>query len=514
MTLLYTRFLFASAALFATLAGCGGSGGTAAPTPPVVVDNSGVRGSLIRNPPDGVLSLDTAGVQSRINQFGDFGTRLSAVAGAPACGVDILHFEYATVGAAGEQTTASGALMVPTGSAATCTGARPIVMYAHGFSEVKSTNMADTTPQAPYGTESIELAAMYAAQGWIVVAPNYAGYDTSTLTYHPHHIADQQSKDMIDALSAARKAFANLAHPVTDNGKLFLTGHSEGGYVTMATLRAMQQAGIAVTAAAPSSGQYAASVGYEAEFGTPGALDDLSGIAPNDILQYVVQFTAWQKADGDFYQTPSDIYPDAYAATMETLAPNDVPAATLIATGKLPAFVLADDEPFYPGLTAAEKAYFGSPGQSLVKTAFLQAIIADIAAHPCPVTSTTEPLACTHTNTAREAWFKNDLRTWTPAMPLLMCGGHGDSEVPFFNTQLTYAYFQSHGLAANSANVLDVDSPATANDPYTLAKAIFVEAEQAVVASGGDPTAEDTYHGVMVSLACQVAGRDFFKTFQ
>lgn len=59
---------------------------------------------------------------------------------------------------------------------------------------------------------------------------------------------------MIDALAAARKAFAKLPHPVEDNGKLFLTGYSEGGYVTMATHRAMQVAGITVTASAPQSG--------------------------------------------------------------------------------------------------------------------------------------------------------------------------------------------------------------------------------------------------------------------
>ena len=30
------------------------------------------------------------------------------------------------------------------------------------------------------------MAAVFAAQGYIVVAPNYAGYDGSTLDYHPY----------------------------------------------------------------------------------------------------------------------------------------------------------------------------------------------------------------------------------------------------------------------------------------------------------------------------------------
>src|SRR6202007_2436583 len=102
---------------------------------------------------------------------------------------------------------------------------------------------------------TVSLAALFASQGYIVVAPNYAGYDTSTLPYHPYLIADQQSKDMIDALSAARPALplASLT-TVADNGQLFITGYSQGGYVAMATHRAMQAAGTVVTGAAPMSG--------------------------------------------------------------------------------------------------------------------------------------------------------------------------------------------------------------------------------------------------------------------
>ena len=516
MTLNRPEMLIAAAILTTTLSGCGGSGDSspaAAPPPPPVIDNSGVRGSLIENPPPRVISLDPAGVTAQVAAFGALGTQLANVAGTPKCGIDVHHFEYATVGAAGEKTTASGALMVPTGSDPACSGSRPLMMYAHGSSEVHGVDMTDLTPQAPYGITSIQIAALFVAQGWIVIAPNYAGYDTSTLTYHSHHIADQESKDMIDALSAARKSFAGLQHPVTDNGKLFLTGHSEGGYVTMATVRAMQQAGIAVTAASPSSGNYAESMGYEALVSTPGALDGISAVVPDDILKYAMQFTAWQKADGDLYQSPTEIYPAAYAPTMETIGPSDTPAATLVAQGKLPAYLLANDEPDYPSLSPAEQAHFGPPDQSLIKTSFLQAAIADAAANPCPATSTTEPLACTPTNAVRKAWHKNDLRTFAPTVPLLMCGGHGDSEVDFANTTLTYAYFQNHGAVVSALTALDVDSATTAGDPWAAAKAAFTAARNAVIAAGGDPASTDNYH-FLGQAACGVAARDFFKTFQ
>ena len=66
---------------------------------------------------------------------------------------------------------------------------------------------------------------MFAAQGYIVVAPNYAGYDISTLGYHPFLNADQQSGEMMDILAAARTALPNtFASATSDSGKLFVTG--------------------------------------------------------------------------------------------------------------------------------------------------------------------------------------------------------------------------------------------------------------------------------------------------
>src|SRR5207302_910820 len=81
--------------------------------------------------------------------------------------------------------------------------------------------------------------------------PNYAGYDTSDLAYHPYLNADQQSKEMVDVVTAARSALpVASATSVTDNHKLFVTGYSQGGFAAMAAQKAMQAAGMTVTAAA------------------------------------------------------------------------------------------------------------------------------------------------------------------------------------------------------------------------------------------------------------------------
>ena len=83
-----------------------------------------------------------------------------------------------------------------------CQGSRPIVLYAHGTSTAKIFNIAASSEN----TTGQSLAIVFAARGYIVVAPNYAGYDCSELPYHPYLNARQQSEEMLDALSVARRA--------------------------------------------------------------------------------------------------------------------------------------------------------------------------------------------------------------------------------------------------------------------------------------------------------------------
>lgn len=491
------RSLLTGCLILVLCVGCGGGGGSSSTTP------STTSSAVPR-----LLSLDTAGVSTIINQFGTYGAQLLTYGGTPVCGVDFYHFEYNTVDAAGAPTTASGGLLVPTGSTSNCSGSRPIVMYGHGDSLYRYVNMADISAANAYNSTTALAAVLFAAQGYIVVASNYAGYDTSNLSYHPEHIAAQNGQEMIDAVTAARRALPQLLTPIADNGQLFLTGYSDGGYVAMAAHRAMQAANIAVTASAPESGAYAESVHYES-LAAPGALDNLSRFSLSDQMQIAEQITAWQKAYGNLYTTPSQVYPAAYSSSMETLLPTNASDINSLVPSQFPAYLLGNDMPNYPSLTPPEQAYYGPPAQSLLLTSFVTALLADITANPCPVT-TTNPLNCTPQNNTHAAWLKNDLRTWTPTAPMLMCGGHADPEVGFDNAELAQAYFGAHGV---TVPVLDVDSAITTNDPYATAKTAFTAIEQSIVAAGGDPTTEDNYHGYMVFVACGVAARDYFNTF-
>src|SRR6202034_844940 len=108
----------------------------------------------------------------------------------------------------------------------------------------------------------------------------------------PFLVADQQSKDMIDALTAARTALSSNSQ-VSDNGQLFITGYSQGGYVAMATHRAMQAAGLTVTASSPMSGPYAL-----AAFGDAVFYGDVNGGAT---ISTTLLITAYQASYSNIY---------------------------------------------------------------------------------------------------------------------------------------------------------------------------------------------------------------------
>ena len=278
------------------LVACGGGGGAPESRP----NAPPPRGTLLQSPAQLLSTVTAPSLLLELNLAANL--PLLSLSGTPVCDILIFHLKYATVGGANEATTASAALMVPSGLGAKCTGARPIVLYAHGTSTDQAFNMTNMQ-----NAETLFLAALFASQGYIVVAPNYAGYDTSTLPYTPYLIADQQSKDMIDALTAARTALPLASATLTkDNGQLFITGYSQGGYVAMATHRAMQNLGMQVTASAPLSGPYALAAFVDAVF-----YGDVNGDGP---VSATLLFTAYQHAYGNIYTSADEVFESQYAS--------------------------------------------------------------------------------------------------------------------------------------------------------------------------------------------------------
>lgn len=486
----------------ALLAACGGGGQNTALSSP----STPQRGELLQSP----TLVGSYSASDLLEQLADSDVAklLLPLAYTPQCTVDVYHFEYETVGGAAEPTSASGALMVSTGSGATCSGAHPILLYAHGTNTDKTFDIAELNSS---NAEGVLLAAVFAAAGYVVVAPNYAGYDTSTLPYHPYLDADQQSNDMTDALTAARTALPTLASSVTDGGKLFITGYSQGGHVAMATHRAMQTAGTTVTASAPMSGPYAL-----AAFGDAIFYGHVSLGSPANLTLIV---SSYQHAYGNVYSAPGDIFEPQFAPDIASLLPSTTPISDLYAEGKLPQSELfsstapspawvADTPPTTPALLAPIFA-MGFGTDNLILNSYRLAYLQDASAAPdggFPTLTTGVP-AADPGNAVRKDLKLNDLRDWSPDAPVFLCGGDEDPTVFYFNTQLMQDYWSAH-VPASSVSVLDLDAAPAA--PYATLQEAFAAAKAVVAASGGEPAVLAEYHAGLVAPFCVAAVRSFF----
>ncbi|WP_314884375.1 alpha/beta fold hydrolase [Psychrobacter immobilis] len=502
---------------------------------------------------DAVIGSDSATSVKSISSFNtaqintQFGLDGTATPDAK-CDIKIEKVSYPTVGAAGERTNATAALMLPSGDSADCQGDRPILLYAHGTTTDKGYDFSQVAnPQNPAAGESTLIAANFAAQGYIVVAPNYAGYDDSDLDYHPYLVAQQQSTDMVDALDSARtiierqKRANNTNYDnIDDSGKLFIAGYSQGGYVTMATARLLESQNKPITAIAPSSGPYAlAAFGDEIFRGNVNI--GASRFAP-------LLGIGLQEKYGNIYGKKSDIFLDKYA---DAQLPSETAFGDLVAAGKLPNNALFQKNPtdaIFAGLSQGKLfSVLGGYDENdyLIKTDFRAAYVADTIKHPDGLMTENgnKMPAVAPENNLRKALKDNDLRGYVPTMPTLICGGNQDPTV-YFDTntgsmvEILQAASDKNSAKKLNITVLDVDKDNAAERPdkstfmmigqasmnkwnatdiVTNVQTNFSNSVEKVkadaTAQGGVPLLAfyTNYHGGLVSPACTQATREFFN---
>ncbi|KAA0914095.1 alpha/beta hydrolase family protein [Psychrobacter sp. ANT_WB68] len=468
---------------------------------------------------------------------------------AAKCGVTIEKVSYDTKGAADEDTNATAALMLPTGDAAECKGDRPVLLYAHGTTTDKGYDFSQVgNTKNPAVGEANLIAANFAAQGYIVVAPNYAGYDESKLDYHPYLVAQQQSTDMVDALDSARsiierKKRANDANysKIDDSGKLFIAGYSQGGYVTMATARLLEAQKKAVTAIAPSSGPYALAA-FGDEIFTGNVNIGASRFAP-------LLGIGLQAKYGNIYTKKSDIFLDKYA---DAQLPSNTPFGELVQAGKLPNNALFQKNPSDPRLADLSQgklfSILGGYDETdyLIKTDFRAAYVADAQKNPDGLTlaNGNNLPAGNPQNNLRKALKDNDLRGYVPTMPTFICGGNQDPTVYFDTNTGSMVNLLQAEVAKNSAKklnvtVLDVDADNKAERPdkqdfimigqasmnkwdaVAVKNSVQTNFSNSVKKIKDDAAPQGgvasllafytNYHGGLVSPACTEATREFFN---
>ena len=408
----------------ALLAACGGSDTT--------------NGTLLE-PPTLIATLSKADL--------DAGP-LVGLSGKAKCDVKVVAINYATPGAKGEASNASGVLLLPTG--ADCTAAAPLVAYAKGTDVQKPRTLA-----SPTDSETGLLAAMYAGQGYAVVATDYLGFAKSTYSYHPYLHADSEATTVIDSIRAARNAA--LFQGSSLNGKVMLTGYSQGGHASMAAHRAIEKSlssEINVVAGAHLAGPYNLS-------GSMKLTDAIAGY--QFFVPYLV--TAWQKIYGNLYSDVKTAFKAPYSDWIETLLPNPtLTYTTLVTSGKL------------PGMNGE------TPNQAR-DALFQPAFTSDILTNP--------------NNATFQAAQKNDLLDWSPKSKVLLCGGSGDPTVPpVIHQKVMKAAFDAKGLT----NVQSVDVDATIQAVYGTELAT-------------NPMAYyGNYHGTYEPPFCHAAAKSLFDS--
>jgi len=367
---------------------------------------------------------------------------LIGLSGPAKCDVKVIGLNYVTPGAKGERSNASGVLLLPTGTG--CTAPAPLVAYAKGTDVQKNRTLAD-----PKDAETGLLAAMYAGQGYAVVATDYLGFAKSTYSFHPYLHADSQATSVIDSIRAARRAVTYEGGSL--NGKVMLTGYSQGGHASMAAHRAIEKdlaSEIDVVAGAHLAGPYNLSGSMK----LPNAIAGYQFFVP-----YLV--TAWQKIYGNIYSDVNAAFKAPYAEWVENLLPSPtLTYTTLLTTGKL------------PGINGE------SPEQAR-EALFQSSFSSDILTNP--------------NNGTFLAAKKNDLLDWSPKSKTMLCSGSGDPTVPAaVHQSVMKAAFDAKGLT-------NVDS---------------VDVHTAIVATYGPITLANiaNYHGTYAPPFCHAQAKGLF----
>jgi dienelactone hydrolase len=214
--------------LMLALVACGG-GSAPQDAPTVVVDDEVVV------EPRGPGRLESAAQLNRV-RVEDIAAAVRAPGSRVATLVPVYEvvnhrLTYRTTDGKGREIVASALVSVPVKARG---ASSPVLAYQHG------TIVRDTEAPSNHAVAD-EPAVALASLGYIVLAADYVGYGATRGTPHPYLLAAPSAAAVVDLLTAGKTWRAR--NRIADNGQLFLLGYSEGGYVTVATHRALQTAG-------------------------------------------------------------------------------------------------------------------------------------------------------------------------------------------------------------------------------------------------------------------------------
>ncbi|MGE5340575.1 MAG: alpha/beta hydrolase family protein [Candidatus Omnitrophota bacterium] len=140
----------------------------------------------------------------------------------------------------------------------------PIMCFQHGTEILKDFAPSQYIINKIQYFIEVLIGMIFAASGkYAVLMTDYQGLGDDETHIQPFVVADSLSQSVVDFLRATKDIYFK-ANNLNWDQELFLTGYSEGGYVTMATAQKIQEKyanEFTITACAPLAGPYSISEG-------------------------------------------------------------------------------------------------------------------------------------------------------------------------------------------------------------------------------------------------------------
>jgi len=279
-------------------------------------------------------------------------------------------------------------------------GSVPLVSYQHG------TMFARTeAPSDPNSTERL-VGVIAASTGYAVAMSDYWGLGAGSTALHPYGQTRAGATVVIDMIRAAREVAGGLSG-VTLNDKLFLTGYSQGGQVTLAAQREIEEReSFTITASAPMEGPYDLS---ETMF------DVMLANQPYTNPEFFPYVLFSYNENYDLFTDPHDVFVEPYATTLP---------------------------PLFDGAHSGDDVSQAMPSPGIPGDILKPELLAALRTDP--------------NHPWRVALRENDLLGWRPRSRtrLLHCGS--DPTVPAANAMKAYASFVAAG--ADQVELVDPDA--------------------------------------------------------
>ncbi|HDR89150.1 MAG TPA: alpha/beta fold hydrolase [Bacteroidetes bacterium] len=163
-------------------------------------------------------------------------------------GADIYRIGYRT-NFMGESITASGLLCIPA-----TPGHYPILSFQNG-----TNTLLENAPSTNPGYELYQLLQSVASMGYVVVIADYIGFGASKQIFHPYLHKESTVQCLVDMLRAVNEFWEDIPTGITPLNSYYLTGYSQGGWSTLALLKALEneyKQEFQVTACACGAGPY------------------------------------------------------------------------------------------------------------------------------------------------------------------------------------------------------------------------------------------------------------------